>query len=27
LAAAGEQVWKIGTVRDSGDGEAQTVVV
>jgi phosphoribosylformylglycinamidine cyclo-ligase len=27
LAAAGEQVWKIGTVRDSREGEAQTVVV
>ena len=27
LAAAGEQVWKIGTVRASKDGEAQTVVV
>lgn len=27
LAAAGEQVWKIGVVRNSGEGEAQTVVV
>jgi phosphoribosylformylglycinamidine cyclo-ligase len=27
LSAAGEQVWKIGTVRQSNDGEAQTVVV
>jgi phosphoribosylformylglycinamidine cyclo-ligase len=27
LAAAGEQVWKIGTVRNSLEGEAQTVVV
>ena len=27
LAAAGEQVWKIGTVRKSNEGEAQTVVV
>jgi phosphoribosylformylglycinamidine cyclo-ligase len=27
LAAAGEQVWKIGVVRDSLEGEAQTVVV
>ncbi|PMS23123.1 phosphoribosylformylglycinamidine cyclo-ligase [Trinickia dabaoshanensis] len=27
LTAAGEQVWKIGTVRASKDGEAQTVVV
>jgi len=27
LAAAGEQVWKIGVVRDSQPGEAQTVVV
>lgn len=27
LAAAGEQVWKIGFVRESREGEAQTVVV
>jgi phosphoribosylformylglycinamidine cyclo-ligase len=27
LAAAGEQVWKIGVVRASREGEAQTVVV
>jgi len=27
LSAAGEQVWKIGTVRESREGEAQTVVV
>ncbi|WP_322050973.1 phosphoribosylformylglycinamidine cyclo-ligase [Paraburkholderia bannensis] len=27
LAAAGEQVWKIGFVRESKEGEAQTVVV
>jgi phosphoribosylformylglycinamidine cyclo-ligase len=27
LSAAGEQVWKIGTVRQSKEGEAQTVVV
>ncbi|MGG1946259.1 phosphoribosylformylglycinamidine cyclo-ligase [Trinickia sp. NRRL B-1857] len=27
LTAAGEQVWKIGTVRASQEGEAQTVVV
>lgn len=27
LAAAGEQVWKIGVVRESRAGEAQTVVV
>ncbi|EOH6319117.1 phosphoribosylformylglycinamidine cyclo-ligase, partial [Burkholderia cenocepacia] len=27
LTAAGEQVWKIGTVRASREGEAQTVVV
>lgn len=27
LSAAGEQVWKIGTVRARGEGEAQTVVV
>ena len=27
LTAAGEQVWKIGTVRASKEGEAQTVVV
>ena len=27
LAAAGEQVWKIGVVRESKEGEAQTVVV
>ena len=27
LTAAGEQVWKIGTVRESKPGEAQTVVV
>jgi phosphoribosylformylglycinamidine cyclo-ligase len=27
LSAAGEQVWKIGTVRASREGEAQTVVV
>jgi phosphoribosylformylglycinamidine cyclo-ligase len=27
LSAAGEQVWKIGTVRERGEGEAQTVVV
>jgi phosphoribosylformylglycinamidine cyclo-ligase len=27
LSAAGEQVWQIGTVRQSKDGEAQTVVV
>jgi phosphoribosylformylglycinamidine cyclo-ligase len=27
LAAAGEQVWKIGSVRNSAEGEAQTVVV
>jgi phosphoribosylformylglycinamidine cyclo-ligase len=27
LAAAGEQVWKIGHVRESREGEAQTVVV
>jgi phosphoribosylformylglycinamidine cyclo-ligase len=27
LAAAGEQVWAIGHVRDSLPGEAQTVVV
>jgi len=27
LSAAGEQVWKIGVVRESKEGEAQTVVV
>jgi phosphoribosylformylglycinamidine cyclo-ligase len=27
LSAAGEQVWKIGTVRQSKEGEAQTVVI
>jgi len=27
LTAAGEQVWKIGVVRESREGEAQTVVV
>lgn len=27
LTAAGEQVWKIGTVRASREGEAQTIVV
>jgi phosphoribosylformylglycinamidine cyclo-ligase len=27
LSAAGEQVWKIGTIRESAAGEAQTVVV
>ncbi len=27
LSAAGEQVWKIGRVRASREGEAQTVVV
>lgn len=27
LSAAGEQVWKIGTVRERREGEAQTVVV
>lgn len=27
LTEAGEQVWKIGTVRASREGEAQTVVV
>jgi len=27
LSAAGEQVWTIGTVRESREGEAQTVVV
>ncbi len=27
LSAAGEQVWKIGVVRESNEGEAQTVVV
>ena len=27
LSAMGEQVWKIGTVRESAAGEAQTVVV
>jgi phosphoribosylformylglycinamidine cyclo-ligase len=27
LTAAGEQVWKIGAVRASREGEAQTVVV
>jgi phosphoribosylformylglycinamidine cyclo-ligase len=27
LAAAGEQVWKIGIVRESKAGEVQTVVI
>jgi phosphoribosylformylglycinamidine cyclo-ligase len=27
LSAAGEQVWKIGTIRESAAGEAQTVVI
>jgi phosphoribosylformylglycinamidine cyclo-ligase len=27
LSAAGEQVWTIGTVRESREGEAQTVVI
>jgi phosphoribosylformylglycinamidine cyclo-ligase len=27
LSGAGEQVWRIGTVRERGEGEAQTVVV
>lgn len=27
LAAAGEQVWKIGKVRPRREGEAQTIVV
>ena len=27
LSGAGEQVWKIGVVRESKEGEAQTVVV
>jgi phosphoribosylformylglycinamidine cyclo-ligase len=27
LSAAGEQVWKIGVVRQGKEGETQTVVV
>jgi phosphoribosylformylglycinamidine cyclo-ligase len=27
LSAAGEQVWTIGTVRETREGEAQTVVI
>jgi len=27
LSAAGEQVWKIGVIRESAAGEAQTVVI
>ncbi len=27
LSAAGEQVWKIGAIRESAAGEAQTVVI